>query len=131
MEIIINNVELVYDVVPDNISGLYTHYEADQGNVYLHIYMDEKKWGKQNMACDKILKATSDYNSGYTYSGFPVPGDSNTGFTYANITSIKPLETLGVHYLFQCPQEVEESSNPLFVIIEPSSSQDSYILTLR
>ena len=131
MEIIINNVELVYDVVPDNISGLYTHYGADQGNVYLHIYMDEKKWGKQNMACDKILKSTSDYNSGYTYSGFPVPGDSNTGFTYANITSIKPLETLGVHYLFQCPQEVEESSNPLFVIIEPSSSQDSYILTLR
>lgn len=42
MEIIINNVERVYDVVPDNISGLYTHYEADQGNVYLHIYMDEK-----------------------------------------------------------------------------------------
>ena len=87
--------------------------------------------GKQNLACDEILKATADYNNGYTYSGFPVAEDSNTGFTYANITSINPLETLGVHYLFKCPQEVEESSNPLFIIIEPSLSKDSYILTVR
>ena len=64
MEIIINNVELVYDVVPDNISGLYTHYGADQGNVYLHIDMDAKNSVKQNKAVYKILKATSDYNSG-------------------------------------------------------------------
>lgn len=131
MEITINKVELIYDVLPDDVSGLYTHYEADQGNVYLHIDTDVKNLGKQNLACDEILKATADYNSGYTYSSFAVPEDSNTGFTYANITSIKPLETLGVHYLFECPQEVEESSNPLFIIIEPSPSKDSYILTVR
>ncbi len=131
VEITINKVELVYDVLPDDVSGFYSHYEADQGNVYLHIDADVKNMGKQNLACDEILKATADYNNGYTYSGFPVAEDSNTGFTYANITSINPLETLGVHYLFKCPQEVEESSNPLFIIIEPSLSKDSYILTVR
>ena len=131
MEITINKVELTYDVLPDDVSGFYTHYEADQGNVYLHIDTDVKNLGKQNLACDEILKAVADYNSGYTYSGFAVPEDSGTGFTYANITSIKPLETLGLHYLFKCPQEVEESSNPLFVTIEPNSSKDSYILIIR
>ncbi len=131
MEITINKAELAYDVLPDNTSGYYTHYEADQGNVYLHIDVDVKNIGKQNLSCDEILKATADYNGGYTYSCFAVPEDSRLGFTYANITSIQPLETLGVHYLFKCPQEVEESSNPLFVTIEPSSSKDNYILTIR
>ncbi len=131
VEITINKVELSYDVLPDNTSGFYTHYEADAGNVYIHLDVDVKNLGKQNLGCDNILSATADYNGGYTYSGFAAPEDSNTGFTYANITSIKPLETLGVHYLFKCPQEVEESTNPLFIIIEPESSNDSYILTIR
>lgn len=131
VEITINKVELSYDVLPDNTSGFYTHYEADAGNVYIHLDLDVKNLGKQNLGCDDILSATADYNNGYTYSGFAAPEDSSTGFTYANITSIKPLETLGVHYLFKCPQEVEESTNPLFITIEPESSNDSYILTIR
>lgn len=130
-EITINKIELTYDVLPDNTSGFYSHYEADSGNVYIHLDVDVKNLGKQNLGCDDILSATADYNDGYTYSSFAVAEDSNTGFTYANITSINPLETLGMHYLFKCPQEVEESTNPLFITITPNSSQDSYILTIR
>lgn len=130
-EITINKVELTYDVLPDDTSGFYTHYEADSGNVYLHLDLDVKNLGKQNLGCDEILSATADYNGGYTYTGFAVSEDSNTGFTYANITSIKPLETLGVHFLFKCPQEVEESTNPLFITLEPASTKDSYVLTIR
>lgn len=130
-EITINKVELTYDVLPDDTSGFYTHYEADSGNVYLHLDLDVKNLGKQNLGCDEILSATADYNGAYTYTGFAVSEDSNTGFTYANITSIKPLETLGVHFLFKCPQEVEESTNPLFITLEPASTKDSYVLTIR
>ncbi len=130
-EIVVNKVELTYDVLPDDTSGFYTHYAADPGNVYIHLDLDVKNLGKQNLKCDDILAAKADYNGGYTYSGFAVPEDSVTGFTYANITSIKPLETLGVHILFKCPQEVEESENALFITIEPKHSQDSYILTIR
>jgi len=130
-EITINKVELTYDVLPDDISGFYSHYEADSGNVYIHLDVDVKNLGKQNLGCDDILSATADYNDGYTYSSFAAPEDSSTGFTYASITSIKPLQTLGIHYLFECPQEVEESSNPLFITIEFASTKDSYILTIR
>lgn len=131
MEITINNVELSYDVLPDNTSGVYTHYAADSGNVYLHVDADVKNLGKQNLPCDEILKATADYNGGYTYKGQAIPEDSNTGFTYANITAIKPLETLGVHFLFKCPQEVEETENPLFITINPNGTKDIYTLIVR
>lgn len=131
MEITINKVELTYDVLPDDTSSFYTHYEADPGNVYLHLDVDVKNLGKQNLSCDQLLKMQADYNTGYTYDAQPVPEDSGTGFTYANLVSIKPLETLGVHYLFKCPQEVDENENPLFITIEPIGSEDSYTLTIR
>ncbi len=131
MEFTIKKVELTYDVLPDDTSSFYTHYEADAGNVYIHVDADVKNTGKQNLPCDELIKTTADYNGGYTYSGQAVPEDSTTGFTYANITSIKPLETLGVHFLFKCPQEVEETTNPLFITIEPVGTKDSYILTIR
>nr|WP_314463591.1 hypothetical protein [uncultured Clostridium sp.] len=131
MEITINKAELSYDVLPDDTSGFYTHYAADPGNVYIHLDVDVKNLGKQNLPCDEIMKTTADYNGGYTYGGQAVPEDGNTGFTYANITSINPLQTLGVHFLFQCPQEVAESQNPLSIVLEPSGTKDSYVLTIR
>jgi len=131
MEITIKNIELSYDVLPDDTSGFYTHYEADAGNVYVHLDTDIKNLAKQNLACDDILKATANYNDGYAYSLFALAEDTSTGFTYASITSIKPLETLGVHFLAKCPQEVEESDNSLFVTLEPSGSKDSYTITIR
>lgn len=131
MEITINKVEFSYDVLPDDTSSFYTHYEADAGNVYLHIDTNIKNLGKQNLSCDEIMTTVADYNGGYTYSGFPIPEDSSTGFTYSNITSISPLETLGIHFLIECPQEVDESTNPMFVTLEPIGTKDSYTLTIR
>jgi outer membrane murein-binding lipoprotein Lpp len=131
IEITIKKVELVYDVLPDDTSGFYTHYEADPGNVYLHVDTDIKNIGKQNLRCDNLLTVVADYNNGYTYNGFAVPEDSSTGFTYANITSITPLETLGIRFLIKCPQEVEETENPLFLTIEPAGTKDTYTITVR
>lgn len=131
MELTINKAELTYDVLPDDTSGYYTHYEADAGNVFIHLDMDIKNLGKQNLSCDDILYVTADYNGGYTYTGFGVPEDGKNGFTYSNLTSINPLETLGMHYLLKCPQEVEETDHPLFIIMEPANSEGSYVLTIR
>lgn len=115
VEITINSVELTYDVLPDNRSGFYTHYEAEKGKVYIAIDADVYNKAKQNLSCDNIGKAVADYNDGYTYNGFIVVDDPNLGFTYSNITSISPLETQGIKWLINCPQEVEETENPLFI----------------
>lgn len=111
-EITIKDIELSYDVLPDDTSGFYNHYPADSGNVYIHIKTVVKNLQKQNLPADEIMAVKADYNGGFTYNSMTVPEDS-TGFTYANITSIKPLESLGVRFLIEAPEEVEETDNPL------------------
>lgn len=131
MEILINKVELTYDVLPDDTSGFYTHYPADSGYVYIDLDIDVKNIQKQDLMCDEILKAKADYNDGFEYTGMAIVDDSSTGFTYANISSIAPLATKGMHYLFSCPQEVEETDYPLFITISPNGTSETFKLVIR
>lgn len=117
IEFTLNKVELSYDVMPDNPPSFYSHYAADPGQVYIHVDADVKNIAKQNLSCDEIYTVTADYDNGYTYSGFSVVEETDGDFTYANITSIIPLQTLGIHNLVNCPQEIETSDKPLFIII--------------
>jgi len=121
-EFTLNNVELPYDVVPETNKMLYSHYVADSGQVYIHVDADVKNIAKQNLSCDEIYSVTADYNDGYTYDGFSIVEDTDGDFTYANITSLKPLQTLGVHNLINCPEEIETSDKPLFITITLSDS---------
>ena len=106
-----------YDVMPDNPPSYYSHYTAGSGQVYIYINATVKNLQKQDVECDEIYSVTADYNNGYTYNGFNITDDSDGDFTYANITSISPLHTLGVHCLRECPAEVETSNNPLSLSI--------------
>lgn len=110
-----------YDVMPETPDRYYTHYPAESGKVYIHVDADIKNTQKQSIVCDSCYDVQADYDDGYTYSGFAIAEDGGDGdFTYANISSVKPLETRGVHNLVECPQEVEESDKPLYIIITMS-----------
>lgn len=126
-EITINNIELSYDVLPKDTSSFYTHYPADSGKVYIHVDTDVKNTQKQNLACDEIMTVEAEYNNGFTYSSITIPEDSS-GFTYANITSIIPLETMGVRFLIDCPQEVEETDNPLYLVFKVDENEYKYTI---
>lgn len=128
VSITLNKVELIYDVLPDNIDGLYEHYEAKKGNVYIAVDIDVKNLQKQNLSCEDVMTVTADYDSGYSYSGFAVVKDNTTGFTYASITSISPLESMGMKYLIDCPQEVEESDKPLYLLFEVEKQTYKYVI---
>lgn len=128
MEIKIKKIEFSYNVLPDNTDGFYTYYPAETGHVYIHIDTDVKNIQKQILNCDDIMVVEANYNDGFTYSSFAVPEDASTGFTYANITSIDPLQTLGVRFLIDCPQEVEETDNPLFLIFNVDKQKYKYII---
>ena len=127
MELTLKNIELSYDVLPKDTSGFYTHYPADSGKVYIDVDTEIKNIQKQSLECDDIMEIEADYNNGFNYSSMTIPEDSS-GFTYANITSIKPLETMGVRFLIDCPQEVEESDNPLFLIFEVDNQIFKYTI---
>lgn len=116
-EMTFNTIEFSYKVLPDDTSGLYTTYSAESGKVYVHLDVDVKNTQKQQLRCDKIATVSVDYDNGYTYTGFATVEDRMTGFTYANISSIDPLETKGMRYLISCPEEVETSVNPVRVIV--------------
>ena len=128
-EITINHVELSYDVLPEEKGYFYTHYAADSGQVYIDVSVNVKNTQKQILSCTDVMTVKADYNDGYTYTAFPVVEDSNTGFTYASIVSIDPLETKGMHFLIDCPQEVEETGNPLF--LEFLVEKEKYAYTIR
>ncbi|HAY3897728.1 TPA: hypothetical protein JRS25_003670 [Escherichia coli] len=127
-EILINNVELTYDVLPDKTDGFYTHYPAESGKVYINVDVDVKNMQKQNLECDSVMNVKATYNGGYEYNAQPIVEDSTTGFTYSNITSITPLETKGMRYLIDCPQEVEESKNPLVLTFELNGEKYNYTI---
>lgn len=128
MEITIKTIEFSYDVLPDDTSGFHTHYPVDSGNVYIHVDTDVKNLQKQNLECNDIMAIKADYNNGFTYDSRPVPEDESSGFTYANITSIKPLGTLGVRFLIECPQEVEETDNPLTLLFNVDKQNFEYVV---
>lgn len=117
LEFTLNKVEFSYDVVPENPPSFYRHYPADTGQVYIHIDADIKNLQKSDLYCDDIYTATADYDEGYTYRGSAIVEDTDGNFTYANITSISPLQTLGVHQLIECPEEVGTSGKPINIIL--------------
>ena len=125
-EIKIKSVSLSYDVLPDDTSGFYTHYPATKGNVYIVLDVVVKNLQKQNLNSDEIMKVVADYNNGYKYNGFAVVKGGSGGFSYANITSIKPLETVGLKYLIETPEEVETSKNPLILNLDIDSLNYQY-----
>lgn len=116
-EFTLNKVEISHDVMPDNPPDFYSHYTAKPGQVYIYVNASVKNLQKQGIECDEIYSVTADYNEGYTYSGFNIITDTDGNFTYASINSIDPLQTLGVHCLIDCPEEVETSTDPLFLTI--------------
>lgn len=127
-DLTLNKVELTYDVLPDDTSGFYNHYPADSGKVYINVDVDIKNNQKQDLQCDKIITIVADYNNGYTYNANPIVEDPQLGFTYANITSITPLESKGMRYLINCPQEVEQSQNPLFLTFNINGEKYKYTI---
>ena len=128
-EFLIHRASFTYDVLPDSMENLYSHYEAEEGKIYLDIDIDIKNLQKSSVSCDNILNITLDYNDGYIYTAFPVVEDQTTGFTYANISSIDPLETKKMRYLVDCPIEVYTSDKPLSMIIEAEESK--FYMALR
>lgn len=117
-EFTLNKVELSYNVKPDNPPSFYSYYEADEGQVYIYINASVKNLKQQEIACDEVYTVTANYNNGYTYEGFNIITDTDGDFSYANINDITPLQTLGIHCLIDCPEEVETSDNPLTLTIK-------------
>ncbi len=117
LDFTLNKVNFSYKVEPDNPPSWYTYYDAPENQVYIYINAKVKNKQKQAIEADEVYSVTVDYDGGYTYRGFNIADDTDGDFTYANITSVEPLQTLGVHCLVACPEEIETSDKPIILTI--------------
>ncbi len=117
LEFTLKSVEFSRKVTPKNTSSAYSYYDAPSGSVYIYVNATVKNLMKQDVTADEVYSVTADYNDGYTYNGFAICDDRDGDFTYANVTSVAPLASLGVHQLVECPEEVESSTSPLVLTI--------------
>ena len=129
-EFTLNKVKLSYNVEPDNPPSYYSYYAAEDGQVYIYINASVKNLSKHDIQCDDIYSVTADYDNGYTYQGFNIITDTDGDFTYANINVINPLQTLGVHCLVDCPEEIETSEKPLFITVKFRDGSE-YLYNIR
>ncbi|MCW0761884.1 hypothetical protein OKR31_14250 [Clostridioides difficile] len=116
-------------MLPKVKESFYTHYPAESGKVYIDIAADIKNAQKQELNCSDLLTIEADYNDGYKYSSQTIVEDETTGFTYDNITSIDPLETKGVRFIIDCPDEVKTSDKP--VILNFTFDGNKYVYKMK
>lgn len=113
-EFSIDYINITADVMPLRPNEVYTHYEADGGKAYVDFCIAYTNLETSDVAADSIMSGTLTYADKYEYSGSSMIEESNRGnFTYTNITSIAPLTTEYIHYLFEVPEEVQTSTESI------------------
>ena len=113
-EFYVEHAMITDDVVPPAADSFYSHYEAEAGKVYVDFCLAYKNLKSKGVDADGVLSAKLIYQGKYEYSGFSmIEEDGRSDFTYYNITSISPLATEYVHYLFQVPEQVKTEGGSL------------------
>ena len=126
-EFFVDSSSITHDVVPSNPGSWYSHYEADDGKAYVDFCIGYKNWHQKKVAADDVLSATLVYAGKYEYKGFSMIEEENrSDFTYSNITSIAPLCTEYLHYLFEVPDEVSTSSESVEIKFTIGGNEYSY-----
>ena len=106
-EFTINSVNITKRV--DGNSSYY-YYEADSGKVYVDLVLTFKNTDTEQVYVDNVIAGKLIYDRKYNYSGFTVVETDSDLSSYSPIT---PLSTERVHYLFEVPEEVSNSSKPI------------------
>jgi hypothetical protein len=129
-ELTVTGINFGKTILPPNTSGYYSYYEAKaDGHQYLEVKYNYKNLSSSNITADDTASMTIKYDNTYLYTGFSVIEDDDSDFTYANITNIAPLTTGKLHYLFDVPDEVVNSSNSIVATIKVGTN--TYEITLR
>ena len=126
-EFTIDYVNITKDVMPPKPGNWYSHYEAEAGKVYVDFCVAYKNTSGNNVGADDVIFANLKYAGKYEYTGFSmIEEDSRADFTYSNITSIAPLSTEYVHYLFEVPEEVATSSESVEITFNIDGNTYTY-----
>ena len=125
----LNNVELTYELKPQNTSSVYTSYTAPDGKVYIHVDGSFYNKSKRDYCIRDLFIPEADYDNGYTYKGFAVTDKDDNSFTWASSYVVcTPLETCHYHGLVECPKVVDGSDAPLIVTLNIGGQVYTYTI---
>ena len=128
-EFFVDYTNITDDVMPPQPGSWYTHYEAEDGKVYVDICVAYKNLGTTDESADEIMNATLIYGGKYQYTGFSMIEENSRGdFTYSNITSVAPLSQEYLHYLFEVPAEIEGSEGALTILLNIGGNKYSVVV---
>lgn len=114
-------------VMPPQPGDWYSYYGAEDGKVYVDFCVAYKNLETTSVDADSVISAKLMYADKYEYTGFSmIEEDSRSDFTYSNITSIAPLTTEYLHYLFEVPAEVETSGERVEIFFVIGGNTYSY-----
>lgn len=114
----IDYTDVTKKVVPKNPERYYRYYEAEKGMTYVDICIAYKNLESSAVMADDVGSAVMYYDNNYEYKSFSCIEEDNRGsFTYSNITSIDPLTTEYLHYIFEVPDEVVKSGKSMVVYL--------------
>lgn len=129
-EFFVEFAEITDDVMPPKPGDWYSHYEAEEGKGYVDICVSYKNLNTSDVGADDTMTGKLLYGSKYEYTGFSIIEEDNRGdFTYSNITSISPLSTEYIHYLFEIPEEAMNSSNSMKAFL--TIGDETYAVNVR
>lgn len=117
-------------ILPPNTSGYYSYYEAkEDGHQYLDIKLNYKNLDSTEIDADEVGSIKIKFANNYEYTSFSIIEKADGNFTYSSITSISPLTIGKLHYLFDIPDEVANSTESIVAYITIGS--EKYELTIR
>ena len=123
----LNNVELTYELKPQNTNGVYSSYTAEDGKVYIHVDGSYYNKAKRDICIRDLFAPSADYDNGYAYTGFVVTDDGDNNFTWASSRVVcTPLETCHYHGLIECPKVIDGSDASLIVYLEIAGTTYQY-----
>ena len=127
-QVMIETIELAYDVLPEKKDGLFTHYKAAPGKVYICVSLEVKNRTQTDLRCEELGWATAHYNGSQQYRSFTVVEDAYTGFALANLSVLRPGETQHIKFLIECPQQVHEAQAPLWLAFAIDGTSFKYTI---
>ena len=129
-ELTLESVLITGDVMPSKPASFYQHYPADQGKKYVDLCFVYKNLEASAVGADEILSGSLLYCGRYKYRGTTAIEEKNRGsFGYANITSIDPLATEYLHYMFEIPETAAKSEGSLAATI--FVNEEAYAVPVR
>ena len=128
VEITIESADFNQKVEPPVKNIYYNYYQVDDSNnTYLYIILNCKNTSTIDLTASSVANVTVKYNNSYTYSSFSAIPDDTLGFTYTNLTNIKPLTSQKIYYLAEMPKSIaDEADTPVEINIKVDNTTYTY-----